>query len=193
MAPKARTAGGARQAKMVVTGPYGVGKTTLVQTMSEIAVLSTERDVDGGDALPGKRGTTVAMDFGRITLDDDLALLLFGTPGQRRFDFMWQILAEGMIGFIVLVDASRPESYTEARDILEFFTDVAEVPFVVAVNKNGGHPDGGVAHARAELGLPDGVRCVACDARDKDSVRGVLLALLEAALEDVDAREAAAL
>jgi signal recognition particle receptor subunit beta len=193
VAPKARASNGARQAKMVVTGPYGAGKTTLVQTMSEIAVLSTERDVGSGHVLPGKRGTTVAMDFGRITLDDDLALLLFGTPGQRRFDFMWQILAEGMIGFIVLVDASRPESYAEARDILGFFTDVAEVPFVVAVNKGGDHPDGGVARARSEVGLPDGVRCVAVDARDKDSVRGVLLALLEAALEDATAREAAAL
>lgn len=193
MALKARASGSARQAKMVITGPYGVGKTTLVQTMSEISVLSTEREIGGADSLSSKRATTVAMDFGRITLDDDLALLLFGTPGQRRFDFMWQILAEGMIGFVVMVDASRPASIAEAGEILDFFTDVADVPFVVAVNQGDGEPDGGVTRVRAELALDEGVRCLPVDARSKDSVRGVLIALLEAAVEDAEAREAAVL
>lgn len=193
MALKARASGGARQAKMVITGPYGAGKTTLVETMSEIAVLSTERNVDGAGSIPNKQATTVAMDFGRITLDDDLALLLFGTPGQRRFDFMWQILAEGMIGFVVMVDASRSDSFAEASEILDFFTHVADVPFVVALNKSDGEPDADVARARAELALDEGVRCLPVDARSKDSVRGVLIALLEAAVEDAEAREAAAL
>lgn len=193
MAPKARASGASRQAKVVITGPYGAGKTTLIQTMSEIAVLSTERQLSHSGGMPGKHDTTVAMDFGRITLDDELALLLFGTPGQRRFDFMWQILAEGMIGFVVLVDASRPSSFPEAADILRFFTDVAEVPFVVAVNKGEGQHDGGIARTRRELSLPDGVRCVAVDARHKDSVREVLVQLLEAAVEDVEAREGATL
>lgn len=193
MAPTARAAGGARQAKIVVTGPYGAGKTTFVQTMSEIAVLSTEREIEPVGALPGKRGTTVAMDFGRITLDDDLALLLFGTPGQRRFDFMWRILSQGMVGFVVLVDARRPGSLAEAEAILSFFTDVARVPFVVAVNKAGDDPDGDAARVRAQLDLPPAVACLAVDARVKDSVRRVLLALLEAAVADVDGRPAAAL
>lgn len=193
MVLRARASGGARQAKIVVTGPYGAGKTTLVQAMSEIAVLSTERSLDGNGTLPNKQATTVAMDFGRLTLDDDLALLLFGTPGQRRFDFMWQILAEGMVGFVVMVDASRSDSFAEAGEILRFFTDVADVPFVVAVNKGEREPDGGVARARAALALPDEVRCLPVDARSKDSVRAVLIALLEAALADVEAREAAAL
>lgn len=192
MALKARASGSVRQAKMVVTGPYGAGKTTLVQTMSEISVLSTEREIGEADSLSGKRATTVAMDFGRITLGDDLALLLFGTPGQRRFDFMWQILAEGMIGFIVMIDASRSASFAEAAEILRFFTDVADVPFVVAVNR-GDEPDGGVSRARRELALDDGVRCLPVDARSKESVRGVLLGLLEAAVEDAELRETAAL
>lgn len=193
MAPKARAASRARQAKVVVTGPYGAGKTTLIRAMSEIDVLSTERRLSEPDAVPAKRETTVAMDFGRVTLDDEFALLLFGTPGQRRFDFMWRILAEGMIGFVVMVDATRPASVAEAADMLAFFTDVAEVPFVVAVNKGHAEPDGGIARVRAELGLPGGVRCVAVDARQKDSVREVLVQLIEAALDDVDAREAAVL
>lgn len=192
MAPRARAAGGARQAKIVITGPYGAGKTTLVQTMSEIAVLSTERDVAPGDAMPGKHGTTVAMDFGRLTLDDELTLLLFGTPGQRRFDFMWRILSQGMVGFVVLVDVSRPASLSEAGGIVSFFTDVADVPFVVAANKGAHEPDGGVARVRRELALPEAVACLPVDVRVRDSVRQVLLALLEAAVADVDARPVAA-
>lgn len=178
---------------MVVTGPYGAGKTTLIGAMSEIDVLSTERRLSEPDAVPTKHETTVAMDFGRVTLDDELALMLFGTPGQRRFEFMWRILAEGMIGFVVMVDATRPASVAEAAEMLAFFTDVAEVPFVVAVNKGHAEPDGGIARVRAELGLPGGVRCVAVDARQKDSVREVLVQLIEAALDDVDARAAAVL
>lgn len=192
MAPTARSSRGARQAKIVVTGPYGAGKSTFVRTMSEIAAVSTERDVGPLDASSGKRATTVAMDFGRLTLDDDLTLLLFGTPGQRRFDFMWRILSRGMVGFVVLVDASRPGSMPEAAGILSFFTDAARVPFVVAVNKGADEPDGGVARVRGQLALPGHVACLPVDARVKDSVRQALLALLETAVADVDAGEATA-
>ena len=181
-----------RSVKVVVTGPFGAGKTSLISTISEIEVLSTEKDVSGTAESPVKSHTTVALDFGRLTVDEELALFLFGTPGQKRFDFMWEILAEGMLGFIVLVDAQRPESVAESREILSFFLTTADVPFVVAVNKVSGDPGTAVNQARAQLALPDEVRVVACDALERESVKGVLLALLYAVVEDMEAREPAA-
>ena len=106
--------------KMVVTGPFNAGKTEFIQSISEIDVVSTERKISDSTSRL-KRETTVAMDFGRITVDDDLVLYLFGTPGQKRFDFMWEILSEGMLGFVVLVDSVRPETFREARRILDVF------------------------------------------------------------------------
>lgn len=100
--------------KMVITGPFSAGKTEFISSVSEIDVVTTERKISS-DAERVKEETTVAMDFGRITVDDDLVLYLFGTPGQRRFDFMWEILSEGMLGFIVLVDSVRPETFREAK------------------------------------------------------------------------------
>ncbi len=180
-----------KSVKVVVTGPFGAGKTTLIGTISEIPVLSTEKQVtDATRAV--KPNTTVAMDFGRLTIDRDLQLYLFGTPGQKRFDFMWEILAEGMLGFIILVDGQRDDSVAEAREILTFFRDVARVPYVVAVTKSADNPETAVKRTRAELDLHDGVRVVACDALDRNSVKGVLLELLYAALEDVDAEQPAA-
>jgi len=96
--------------KIVVTGPFASGKTELIQSVSEIDVVSTERKISQ-EAERIKQQTTVAMDFGRITIDDELILYLFGTPGQRRFDFMWEILSEGMLGFVVLVDSTRPDTF----------------------------------------------------------------------------------
>ena len=191
------TGGGARRparsVKIVITGPFGAGKTSLINAISEISVLSTERRVsDGTAAIKGQ--TTVAMDFGRITVDRDLVLYLFGTPGQQRFDFMWEILAEGMLGFIVLVDAARADSLAEAGQILAFFRDVATVPYVVGVNKVDGDGDGAdaVAQVRAHLGIDGRVRVVACDALDKESVKALLVELLYAALAEVDRGEPAA-
>jgi signal recognition particle receptor subunit beta len=119
---------------MVVTGPFNSGKTEFIQSVSEIDVVSTERKISS-EMEKVKQTTTVAMDFGRITVDDDLVLYLFGTPGQRRFDFMWEILSEGMLGFIVMVDSTRPETFREARNILETFRAYAPTPYVVAANK----------------------------------------------------------
>src|ERR687896_2084194 len=103
----------ARPMKLVVTGPFAAGKTTLIETISEVAVVGTERDVtDGAKAV--KSRTTVAMDFGRISFAGGLSLFLFGTPGQRRFDMMWEILSEGMLGFIMLVHAIDVRSLEEA-------------------------------------------------------------------------------
>lgn len=180
---KARRGGSnARTVKVVVTGPFDAGKTTFIQAISEITVLSTERQVSDHTARV-KDHTTVAMDFGRITVGRELAIYLFGTPGQQRFDFMWEILAEGMLGFVLVVDADRPESFDEARGILEFFTDIAEVPFIVAVNKIDGAVDDTLATVRDRLGIPDDVTVVACDARRREDVKQALVALLQAVLE----------
>ena len=175
-----------RSVKIVITGPFGAGKTTLIQTISEIDVLSTEKAVSPDDlAHTSKKSTTVAMDFGRLTIDEELALYLFGTPGQKRFDFMWEILAEGMLGFIVMVDAQREEAVAEAAEILTFFRETAEVPYVVAVNKSDDDPEACVERAREALGLDASVRTVACNALDRESVKSVLLELLYAVLDDV--------
>lgn len=180
-----------RSVKIVVTGPFGAGKTSLISTISEIDVLSTEQGVSDG-TVGTKSSTTVAMDFGRLTIDADLALYLFGTPGQKRFDFMWEILAEGMLGFVVMVDASRPDAATEAAQILRFFRETASVPYVVAVNKWEGDATAAVAKTRRELDLAPEVRIVACSALDRESVKGVLLELLYAVLDEVEELQPAA-
>ena len=189
---KARAGRSARSVKVVVTGPFGAGKTSLISTISEIPVLSTEKSVTEG-ARAGKSSTTVAMDFGRLTIDKELALYLFGTPGQRRFDFMWEILAEGMLGFIVMVDAEHAESMGEAAEILQFFRETADVPYVVAVNRSSGDPESAVRQVRKALELDDDVRMVACHALERESVKAVLLELLYAVLDDMRELEAAAL
>src|SRR5574341_2578232 len=120
--------------KMVVTGPFSSGKTQFIRSISEIDVVATERKITS-DAEKIKESTTVAMDFGRITVDNELVLYLFGTPGQKRFDFMWEILSEGMLGFVVLVDSARPETFREARRILDTFRSYSATPFVIAANK----------------------------------------------------------
>jgi len=97
--------------------------------------VKTERKISSASDFAIKDETTVALDFGRITVDEDLVLYLFGTPGQRRFDFMWEILSEGMLGFIVMVDSTRPETFREARNIMSTFKSYARTPFVVAANK----------------------------------------------------------
>src|SRR5438093_12599857 len=106
--------------KIVITGPFAAGKTTLIRTISEITVLSTEKDITD-DTRSRKSETTVAMDFGRITIDRDLVLYLLGTPGQERFDFIWEMVGEGMLGYILLVDSYRPDSLEEAAVIRAAF------------------------------------------------------------------------
>jgi signal recognition particle receptor subunit beta len=126
---------------MVITGPFSAGKTEFIRSISEIDVVTTDESISSDSAEYGtKEQTTVAMDFGRITVDDDLVLYLFGTPGQRRFDFMWEILAEGMLGFVVMVDSAKPETFREAKSILETFRAYAPTPYVVAANKQD-HPE----------------------------------------------------
>jgi small GTP-binding protein len=180
---------GGQAVKIVVTGPFAAGKTTLIRTISEITVLSTERGITD-ETRSRKAETTVAMDFGRITIDRDLVLYLFGTPGQERFDFMWEILGEGMLGYVLLIDSSRPETLSEAQNILDAFRRMARVPFVVALNRPEQRDSIREDTVRAALDLPAHVPVVACDATDKDSVKNVLLALLYSVLDEIEATAA---
>jgi small GTP-binding protein len=177
--------------KIVVTGPFAAGKTTLIRTISEITVLSTEKGITD-ETRSRKTDTTVAMDFGRITIDRDLVLYLFGTPGQDRFDFMWEILGEGMLGYILLIDSSREDSLQEAVGILEAFRKMARVPFVVALNRAAGVSPADEDNVRSVLALDEDVPVVACDATDRESVKSVLLALLYSVVDSLDAAPAEA-
>lgn len=174
--------------KMVVTGPFSSGKTQFIASISEIDIVQTEKSISSM-AEKVKESTTVAMDFGRITVDSDLVLYLFGTPGQRRFDFMWEILSEGMLGFIVLVDSARPETFREAKSILEIFRAYAPTPYVVAANKQDLPDAWDVDDLRIALRLDKNVKLLPCVATDRNSVRDVLLELLYTILEEMEQAE----
>jgi small GTP-binding protein len=175
--------------KMVITGPYSAGKTQFIQTISEIDVVATERKISRPEERLFKDQTTVAMDFGRITVDDDLVLYLFGTPGQRRFDFMWEILSEGMLGFVVVLDSVRPETFREAREILNTFRSYASVPYVVAANKQDMADAWSPEDLRIALRIPPDVKVLPCVATDRESVKNVLLELLYSILALVDEKD----
>jgi hypothetical protein len=175
--------------KMVVTGPFSAGKTEFITSISEIDVVRTERQISSEAERTVKDSTTVAMDFGRITIDDELVLYLFGTPGQKRFDFMWEILAEGMLGFVMMIDSTKPETFTEARIILDTFRAYASTPYVVAANKQDRPDAWNVADLRIALRIDPDVKLLPCVANDRESVKTVLLELLYAILEDIEAKK----
>lgn len=175
--------------KIVVTGPFNAGKTELIRAVSEIEVVNTEKKVTS-DTEKVKSSTTVAMDFGRITVDNDLVLFLFGTPGQKRFDFMWEILSEGMLGFIVLVDSTRPETFREARGILETFRAYSPTPYIVVANKQDCPDAWSVEDIRVALRLDPAIKLLPCVAKKRSEVKNVLLELLYAILEEMDSVKA---
>ncbi|MEU7060399.1 ATP/GTP-binding protein [Streptomyces sp. NPDC046197] len=173
--------------KIVVAGGFGVGKTTLVTSVSEITPLQTEalmteasEETDDLTATPGKLTTTVAMDFGRITLDDDLVLYLFGTPGQQRFWFMWDDLVRGAIGAVVLADTRRLKDCFPALDYFES----CGLPYVVAVNHFDGSEFFEPEDVREALTIPAHIPVMIMDARRRISAIETLLALVAHALEE---------
>lgn len=170
--------------KFLIAGGFGVGKTTMIQSVSEVPPLETEEymtqasvDVDDLAGTPDKSTTTVAMDFGRITLDPKHVLYMFGTPGQERFWFMWDDLALGSLGAIVLADPRRmADSYAS----VDFF-EQRGIPFVVGVNCFYGQRHFSADQIRSALNLTSPVPIIMCDVRHRSSSKNVLLALLEAA------------
>ncbi len=175
---------GAVEFKVVVTGPFGAGKTTFISHISNVPIVGTEVATSGSEA-DHKSTTTVGLEYGTFAVDAggfDIRLLLYGTPGQQRFSFMWDVVSIGADGFLVLVDAARPESWDDAEDVLRAFLAKAPTPCLVGANRAEGHHDR-LAALQDRLGTPYGVPVVPCDVTDGGSARFILSQLIDLVID----------
>jgi hypothetical protein len=163
--------------KIIVTGPFNSGKTQFIQTISDIDVVSTERKITTEDRGI-KAETTVAMDYGRVKLDED-TLYLYGTPGQTRFDFMWEILSSEMNAFILLVDVTDRPSFPEAAELIDQFTGYVNVPYLVVANKTDLPDAASLTEVRRGTKAGSDITVMPCVSTQKSSVRQVLLQMIE--------------
>lgn len=162
--------------KIIVTGPFNAGKTQFIKTISDIELVTTERKITTEDRGI-KAETTVAMDYGRVVLGDSI-LHLNGTPGQGRFDFMWEILANEMQGFIVLVDSTDPPTFPEAAELARQFQSFRNVPYLIGANKSDLDNIAGLTQVRRGINASDNITVMPCVATQKSSVRQVLLQMV---------------
>ena len=165
-----------RYAKIIITGPFNSGKTELVKTLSDIKVVETEEKL-GNEKISNKTNTTVVMDFGRTSLNDNI-IYLYGTPGQERFDFMWEILSNNMLGFIVMIDSTKRD-FSSAKNILKFFINKVKVPYIIAANKQDLPGALDKENIRKLLDISNDIEIVECIATDPNSSLQVLKKIME--------------
>ncbi len=165
--------------KIVVTGSFAAGKTQFIRSISDIDPVSTDYATTLDDEREMKRETTVALDFGTIAINEKLTLYLFGTPGQERFDYMWEHLTIGAIGYVVLVDSCRPGHFNETQRLMQRFSEMTDAPFLVAANKQDDPAALPPFYVRRRLGLPNDIPVLPCVGTQRESVKEVLLALLQ--------------
>jgi uncharacterized protein len=174
-----------QQLKIVITGSFAAGKTQFINTISDIETVSTDFETTLDDERTMKSHTTVALDFGTIAIKDQVTLYLFGTPGQERFDYMWEHLATGCLGYIVMVDSCRPSKFPETISLMQRFTKITDAPFLVAANKQDDPTSLPPAYIRRRLRLPTEIPILPCVAKERESVKSVLLGLLEIIMRDI--------
>jgi small GTP-binding protein len=165
-----------RYAKIIITGPFNSGKTELVKTLSDIKVVETEEKL-GNEKISNKTNTTVVMDFGRTSLNDNI-IYLYGTPGQERFDFMWEILSNNILGFIVMIDSTKRD-FSSAKNILKFFINKVKVPYIIAANKQDLPGALDKENIRKLLDISNDIEIVECIATDSSSSLQVLKKIME--------------
>ncbi len=168
--------------KMLISGAANAGKSQFIRSISEIEVVSTERKATDETRLL-KKETTATLDFGRMTVANDLVLPLYAAPGQRRFDFIWEILAEGTVGLIMVVDSTRPETFRETTRIVEFFNTLRPTPYIIAANKQDKQAAWSADELRLALRLPEHIKVVPCVAQQRESCKNVVLELLYELME----------